>query len=360
MAVSLQASVHLVGRHVARSFRRNRVTLAATGLSLLLVTTSGYAGNALSSLKRAAPIHVVAPEVGVSGPAEPPLDLIEARKTWGTSAQITALHRAQPTPKATFSFAVIGDGEGGRFPWQRPWAPKDAYKKQLRAIHAAGPDLIVQLGDFVSKGTAANYRAYVAFLRGAVTLPMLHIIGNHDRSKPNGDADKVMYSALFGTPTDYALDYNGWRFIALDTSDYKLQPAQLRWLEQQLRGSDQALIFTHIVPKYLKGKIKSRGVGAAGIIPKAYFEEGSAEFARLVKTYKVRRVYMGHIHAYGTADVDGIKYVLSGGGGSPLYPLPPGYPKRKKAHYLLITADSQGLRETVHELGGNSFPVVFN
>ena len=71
--------------------------------------------------------------------------------------------------------------------------------------------------------------------------------------------------------------------------------------------------------------------------------------------YSVKRVYMGHIHAFGIAEKNGVRYVLTGGGGSPLYPLPPGYPKRKKAHFIWVTAGPQGLSETVYEIDGNRF-----
>lgn len=329
---------------------------AASGLCASAGALSSPA-NTLKALKNApAP-----PPIKSAGPVEPPRDLAAARRTWGNSVQIAKLSRANPSPKPGFTFAVIGDAEPGRFPWQRPWAPPDGYRKQIRAIHATNADFIVQLGDFVSKGTIKNYRAYVDLLGTELSLPIMHVIGNHDRSKPNGKADKVLYRAVFGSETDYFFDYNGWRFVTLDSSDYRVTAAQMDWLDRVLDTGLKTVVSMHIVPAYLKGKIYSIGPNKnrenEKLIPKAYFDQGSVRFGEVVKRRAVARVYMGHIHAFGIAEHEGIRYVLTGGGGSPLYPLPPGYPKRKKAHYLLVEADGTGLRETVYELDGTVFPI---
>ncbi|PCI39994.1 MAG: hypothetical protein COB53_02115 [Elusimicrobia bacterium] len=291
-----------------------------------------------------------------------PEDLRKAKDTWGTQAQSALLDKLQPTPKTSFRFAVIGDVEPGRFPWQRVFAPKGAFKKQIDAIHAASPDFIVQLGDFVSKGIVKNYRAYVQFLADNVSLPMFHVIGNHDRSKPNGKADKNLYHAVFG-PGDFYRDYNGWRIVSLDSSNYAVSDEQLSWLDEVLDTELKTIVATHIVPSYLKKKLHSIDVGegftAQGLIPKAYFETGATRFGSILAARGVERVYMGHIHAFGVANVNGVKYVLTAGGGSPLYPLPGSYPKRKKAHYLLVEATSAGLTETVYELDGTTYPITW-
>lgn len=294
------------------------------------------------------------PPVGPAGPV--PDDLRDARARWGLEAQMARVRREHPAPAAAFSFAVIGDAEAGRFPWQRPWAPDGAFRDQLRAIAGQGPDLVIQLGDFVSKGTVANYRAYLDFLGSEPRPPLLHVIGNHDRSRPNGDADKDLYHAVFGERTDFFLDHDGWRLVGVDSSDYRLREDQLDWLDAALDTELKTAVFTHIVPKYLKGALRStKGV----LVPEAYFEEGAARFGEIVSRRRVERVYLAHIHAFGTGSSGGVRYVLTGGGGSPLYPLPPGYPERKKAHYVMVQADASGLRETVHELDGTVFPIAW-
>ncbi|MFH1725017.1 MAG: metallophosphoesterase [Elusimicrobiota bacterium] len=299
----------------------------------------------------------VAPPAPEGAPLEPPPELTDARDRWGNQAQSALLKSLHPESNESFTFAVIGDVEGGRFPWQRWWSPgKDAFLRQLRAIHAQSPDLIVQLGDFVSKGTAENYGAYLRLIGEEVSLPMFHVIGNHDRSRPNGEADKSLYRALFGEG-DYSFDHNGWRFVAVDSSDSRLGSAQLAWLDRELETPLRKVVFTHVVPAFLEGRLQSTGPAdiSAQFRGSGFFKEGSERFGEIMSERAVERVYMGHIHAFGSAVHKGVRYVLTAGGGSPLYPLPPDYPKRKKAHYLIIEAGPDGLKETVHELDGTSF-----
>jgi 3',5'-cyclic AMP phosphodiesterase CpdA len=299
-------------------------------------------------------------------------DLAAALPRVGIASQLSKLGSSSAQ---TFTFGVIGDAEPGRFPWERVFTPgPHAFADQMASLQAAAPDFILQLGDFVSEGNVANYRAHVEWLDANARVPLLRSIGNHDRSRPNGDADKNLYDAVFG-PRDYYFDRGGWRFIALDSSDRKVTSAQLAWLKGALDSPARKVIFTHVPPKYLKplkplaevGELETDSAefdamqendqksGAMHDFLTNYFDDGSAEFEELVSKGNVAAVYMGHIHAFWAADHRGVRYVISGGGGSPLYPLPPGYPKKKFAHYMTVAASPSGLVETVHPYHGSAF-----
>jgi 3',5'-cyclic AMP phosphodiesterase CpdA len=303
-----------------------------------------------------------APVAAVAGdkkkPEAPTADLIAARARVGNDAMLARL--APRAAGETFSFGVLGDAERGRFWWERVFSPgADAFPDQWRSLQASGVDFVLQLGDFVSEGTVEEYRAHVAAVEAGATRPLLRTVGNHDRSRPNGDADKGLYDAVFGA-RDWYFDRAGWRFVSLDTSDRGrgLTPAQLRWLAAVLAVPGPKVIFTHVPPAYIKSIEPLKEVGAleepredkAGYFRDFftnYFEGGASEFERLVEANGVKAVYMGHIHAFWAADWKGVRYVISGGGGSPLYPLPPGYPKKKFAHTLRVVASPNGLVETV-------------
>lgn len=292
-----------------------------------------------------------------------PEDFREARGRWGNDVQMARIRRAHPEAKESFRVAVIGDSEQGRFFWSRWWSPgKDVFLRQLRAIHAEGPDFIIQLGDSVSKAKIKYFRAYYRFLDKYVTLPILHLIGNHDRAGTQpGPKDKSMFKSIFGEETDFFLDHNGRRFIVLDSADYLLTGAQLDWLEDALDTPLPKLVFTHMPPIALKGKFRSKDnqKDADKTILQGFFDEGTDRFCELVSKAGVERVYVGHIHAFGTATHKGVRYVMSGGGGSPLYPLPPSYPKRRKAHYVTLHFGPAGLVETVRELDGTTFDIAW-
>ncbi|MFA6318987.1 MAG: metallophosphoesterase [Elusimicrobiota bacterium] len=301
-------------------------------------------------------LRLLAAIKGKPAPVPPSLGLAEAGKTWGNDVQIAKLLAGHPEPKTSFRFAVIGDAEPGRFPWQRVFAPTDGFRKLVERVQGMNADFMLQLGDIVSKGVEGNYLKLVEFLNAEVRVPLMVAPGNHDRSQPNGDADKRLFTELF-RKLDCSFDYNGWRFIVLDSSDRRLTPEQLAWLSRQLLTDLPVLVFTHVPPGYLRGVLVSafeeKSYNMSG-----FFDEGSADFRKLVEAAKVRRVYLGHIHALGTAEIDGVRYVLTGGGGSPLYPLPPGYPKARTTHFIGVEAGSWGLRETVFELDGKSHPLL--
>lgn len=303
-------------------------------------------------------------------PTPVPPDLAQARARVGNDAMLA---RLAPLPEGSpFSFGVIGDVEHGRFWWERLFSPeKAAFVNQWRALQAAGADFVFQLGDFVSEGEAEGYREHVAVVEKEAVKPLLRCPGNHDRSRPNGDADKNLYDAVFGA-RDYFFDRGGWRFVSLDSSDRKVTGSQLAWLKAALSVPGPKVIFTHVPPDYIKSITPLKEVGALeewsadkgaqdeqkGYLRDFftnYFQDGSKEFEDLVSGNGVKAVYMGHIHAFWAADHRGVRYVISGGGGSPLYPLPPGYPKKRFAHTLKVAVGPAGLVETVVPYKGKAF-----
>ena len=303
-------------------------------------------------------------------PTAVPPDLAQAKARVGNEAMLARL-----TPRADrepFAFGVIGDVEHGRFWWERIFSPeKAAFVNQWRALQAAGTDFVFQLGDFVSEGEAEQYREHIAVVEKEAVKPLLRCAGNHDRSRPNGDADKNLYDAVFG-PRDYFFDRGGWRFVSLDSSDRKVTGAQLAWLKAALAVPGPKAVFTHVPPDYIKSITPLKEVGALeewsadkdaqdeqkGYLRDFftnYFQDGSTEFEDIVTAGGVKAVYMGHIHAFWAADHRGVRYIISGGGGSPLYPLPPGYPKKRFAHTLNVAVTATGLVETVVPYKGTPF-----
>ena len=311
-----------------------------------------------------------APPPAASGrplaPAPLPPDLGAAAARFGSAAMIS---RLPPRPTAgTFAFGVVGDAEPGRFAWERVFNPgADAFVRQWNALQSRGPDFVLQLGDFVSEGDPDHYRAHLRALSGNLSRPIFHTVGNHDRSRPNGAADKRCFEAVFGQG-DYFFDHSGWRFVSLDSSDRAVTGPQLAWLEAVLSVPGPKVVFTHVPPAYLGGLdslTEPASVDAAADPGHSYlydfftnyFVEGSEEFRRIVESSGVKAVYMGHIHAFWAAESNGVRYVISGGGGSPLYPLPKGYPTRRFAHTLWVEAGPNGLTETVLPMSGGAFPI---
>jgi 3',5'-cyclic AMP phosphodiesterase CpdA len=266
---------------------------------------------------------------------------------WRTRRQLSLLG---PRPhREACEFAILGDVEPCRFRLLRlVFNRPRVFARQLLAIQAGPAAFCVQLGDMVGRGSPRFYGRFLSEL-GALEVrkPYLTVIGNHDRSRPNGPSDSALYRHLFG-PCNYWFDSGPARFVMLDTSYRRLRPAQLRWLDGVLRTRLRKLVFTHMGPVQL-------GLWG-GSIAHAHggFSRGSREFTELVSARGVDRVYVGHVHAFGVQDYLGVRYVLTGGGGSALFPS--GAPDRFH-HYLAVTVGPDGIRERVHPLGGRAFDV---
>lgn len=266
---------------------------------------------------------------------------------WKTRLQIERLAASPRGPSDSFEFAVLGDVEPGRF-WifRALFNRRGVFPRQLAAIQSQSVDFSVQLGDMVSRGLPRQYLGFFRQLNDMrLRKPYLTVIGNHDRARPHGRSDSRIYRSLFGR-SNYSFDYGGVRFVVLDSSLKRLTRAQIRWLGLVLETRLRKVIFTHMPPAQL------RLWGGAAAHRMGGFEAGAASFTDLLRDKGVERVYMGHVHGFGVQDYKGVRYVLTGGGGSPLFPC--GGLERFH-HYLTVSVGPQGLRERVHVLDGSSF-----
>jgi hypothetical protein len=266
-----------------------------------------------------------------------------------TSLQLAKLARTPRPAGESYRFAVIGDAEPGRFWFWRALFNRDRdafWTKLLPGADRSGADFIMQLGDMVSRGVLRNFKAFFERLRAAAPrTPYLTVIGNHDRHNPHGVSNARVYRKLFGK-TDYAFERGGRLFVVVDNSAGRILPGQLEWLRSVLSSGKPAVVFTHMPPAPLGEWTDFGRKGSGG------FRRGAEEFMSLMSEKKVERVYMGHVHGFGVLERGGVRYVLTGGGGSPLYPGPV---KSRFHHYLTVDDGPDGLVETVHRSDGTSY-----
>ncbi len=265
----------------------------------------------------------------------------------------TQLKRLLQEPKAqtdSFDFAILGDSEPGRF-WifRKLFSEPAVFNKHLLSLQNIPLDFVFQLGDMVSRGTLENYLKFFRTLSATPPkIPYLTVIGNHDRSKPNGKSHSRLYRSLFGIKTNYFFDRGPLRLIILDSSRAKLTRAQLRWLNLALKTPLKKIVLTHMPPMGLRFW-KDLPISCRG-----GFVKGSKAFIELMARHQVDRVYTGHIHAFAVCDLQGVRYVLTGGGGSPLFP---SGVADKFYHSLTVSVSPEGIKDKVNLLNGESFRV---
>ncbi len=193
-----------------------------------------------------------------------------------------------------FDFVLVGDSRGGL----------PVLRQQMAEIDKLDPAFVIYSGDLVGKGTEQEYREGMAALK-LVRAPVFPAVGNHERE--NGGIK--WYYELFGKDLDYSFEYGNWRFISLDDSLGGLSPEQIAWLQLKVNGDGHKIVFAHMPPP----------LGVWRVHP---FKTNYKAFLATVEAAKVDACLYGHIHIFDKAERKGIKHLVSGGGGAPLYRLP--------------------------------------
>jgi hypothetical protein len=258
----------------------------------------------------------ISPLATTARPTLSPPPTVAATATSPPTATSVAGLVATPIPLGSrevgrFTFAVCGDSRGG----------DEVYKEILRRVQEDGAAFLINTGDLVQSGQAEQFEAFAALMRD-FTLPFFPVPGNHDAR----DGQLVEYLQYSGAPAaHYSFDYGLGHLVVVDSHSGAVSPQELAWLEADLAATDQPLkmVFLHHPPFDPDGTDHIMG-------------GGNDAFVALVQKYAVSYVFAGHIHAYAEAIRDGVYYVVTGGGGAPLYA--EGHPQAFY-HYVRVTVD---------------------
>ena len=219
--------------------------------------------------------------------------------------------RTAAAPDQSFTFAVIGDSGTGS-------TGQVAVADRMVALD---PQLVLHTGDVVyPDGQAAGYDPF--FFNPYQTLakraPIYPTLGNHDYHSQSGqpylDAFYLPHNNPAQTERYYSFDWGNAHFTALDFNTGP-DAAQLDWLKNDLASTDKPWKFV-----FYHQAIYSSG-------PHGHEDWVTAKRALLApifEQYKVDVVFNGHDHDYErTQPINGVLYIVSGGGGGPLYQVNP-------------------------------------
>jgi predicted phosphodiesterase len=253
------------------------------------------------------------------------------------------LHTA-PAPDSPLRIGVYGDVRGGH----------DVHEALVASLAREAPDLVLMTGDMVARGTDEGdwQRFFAATAELMPSIPYYPVIGNHDLGRA-GDEQRRMNEifALWPGPADrpewghwYSFTVAGVHIVMLDSNSYA-HAEQLAWLADDLRATRAAnaraiLAVAHDGP-YSHG-------------PHGGNERAALLYAPLLRAHGVAIMFTGHEHIYQRGEVDGLVYVVSGGGGAPLYrprcgvggrpacPRADGVRRIESAyHYVMVTVYAQ-------------------
>lgn len=241
------------------------------------------------------------------------------------------LSRPQATTqdsKPIYRFVAYGDTRGSSADDQ----DMHVQKAIVGGAVSAKPALILQTGDLVFDSSIPKlWSQFDAYMKPiwVAKIPYYPARGNHD------DVGTSMYLAFMkkrivptwhntanGSLLNYVVDKAPLRFIAIDTEASTAQgSSQYKWIESELLDA---------VKKHLR-PIPMFHIAIHSIGNHGSNEKKQSELQPLFEEYRVPLVFQGHDHIYYRTRRHGTVYVVTGGGGAPLYDLHPGRDPRDQA-----------------------------
>jgi len=185
----------------------------------------------------------------------------------------------------------------------------------MEGMASITPEAVFHTGDLVNDGRVADN--WTTFNNIASQLPsgtpIYPALGNHEH-------ESSLYFENFELPGNerwYSVDdIEGVNFIVLDTGSAlaaatTAAPAssQYQWLESELSSSVSSTDFTIVTFHYPLYSTGQHGSDEKHI---------AADLVPLFEQYGVDAVFNGHDHDYERSTVNGIRYIVAGGGGAPL------------------------------------------
>lgn len=245
-------------------------------------------------------------------------DLLRDRPAGSTVDLGSATLRVPPADRLRVAF--VGDTGDG----------PDA-ERVLAQVAAQKPDLVVHVGDVAyAFGDERRWDHWMGLVGSALPgVPVAYVTGNHDEDSP---LDVAEMEGLRGGETYYGFDLGPVHFAVLDSN--AVGDAQARWLDQDLAAAQAAgsrwIVPVEHHPWYSSGT--THGSLAAA----------QEKLSPILAKHGVKLAVSGHEHNYErTSPIEGVTYVVTGGGGGPLYsdfqsPSPAWSAVRHEGHEFLL------------------------
>ncbi len=309
--------------------------------------TAGFHASLLLSIFVAAPMPAQSP--GASGLISQP------------GANFTVKDSELPR---NFSIIVYGDM---RFtdPSDTTAANPDARRDLVARIADLHPDVLILTGDVPWRGTfKADYDEFTLETAAwrAEKLRVYPALGNHEFGGKGADDPLKDWWSVFPQLTGrrwYSVALGSRVYLMCLDSDADLTPGtpQRRWLEDQI---------AHLSPKVEFVLLAMHHPPVADIQTKEHVDHNPRPNEISLRDYLSQIapsahaqfiVASGHIHNYERAEVDGVTYLVSGGGGAHPYEVDRTPQDRYQAtdfpnfHYILFHVEGRQLKATMYRLG---------
>jgi hypothetical protein len=240
-------------------------------------------------------------------------------------------------PRTPVDFAAYGDCRSNH----------DVHRRICASLVAMKPQFVAVSGDLVDFGDDdddwATFRTITKELRSKTQY--LPAPGNHDVS------DRRTFEKEFGLVKPWHdRRFGDVHLFLLDSNWYFAGPEQLRWLEETAGASDakHKLAVFHHPPFSLDTFSGEEGPVRERIHP-------------ILLKHRFCAAFCGHHHSFSMLPRDGIRYVVTAGGGAVLYDhdpskLKPGDLYRRFHHFVGFRFKDKGIAAHVFDPDGNEVP----
>lgn len=237
-------------------------------------------------------------------------------RTWG----VVNFHTA--SSKKPITVGVLGDASFG----------DDATKNLIELMALQNLDFVINTGDIVYEADSVDLinsytlKFFEPFSLLLHQLPVYTVLGNHDYDAAVEWQGIPFYHYAFPAFTDqrfdypesrignqyYAIAYQDVQFLMLDSQvlfGEEGRVDQEAWMKERLADTRYRVTIPvcHVAP------FSSSAVHPSDSLPVRY------SWTPLFETYNVPVVFSGHFHHYERLFVNGITYIVTGGGSSTLY-----------------------------------------
>ena len=252
--------------------------------------------------------------------------------------------KTAPAEAAPFEFVVYGDTR----------TRHEVHQRVVNAIVAGShPDFLLHTGDLVADGAdSAQWPVFFGIekelLRKAAFFPSL---GNHERNNHQYydffDVKTPYYSFNWGTSHFIVLNSDIGNAAASTSAKETFWTEQVRWLEEDLAANQKAdfrFVFAHHPPITAVRRRQGENKEMTALMP-------------LFEKYKVNAGFFGHDHNYQHHLKNGVHYVVTGGGGAPLYDVDvpsPGVTLKVESveHFVDVKVNGAKARMEAHAIDG--------
>lgn len=215
-----------------------------------------------------------------------------------------------------FTFVLHNDLQGG--------LNVEAAKTVAAGVVAANPDFVVSTGDLGDSRYGRDYADVIqswnlffeCLQEELAAFVFQPVTGNHDEPE-NPDS---FWHRLLELPDhhDYTLDVGPIRFVMVDSAEYEIA-SRVAWLTRELQRAAYDPEVTWVIPMFHRPPFSEGERGGDGGVRQWWVP--------LFTRYEAGLVFSGHAHTYQrTVALDGVPYLVSGGGGGWVYWVNPDHP----------------------------------